>query len=598
MKHRSPKMVYFSIPTQGIDRARDFWKWVKINTPQSLLYVNNSQFEQEKLTNNYHVADLAFLLESYKGNLQSLHVIVDIQSIPQDQIELLRNIIVQYPEVQFLFDKRPDMDDKKILDILFSQHELQKDIENREDKACIEDQWNNILKDIKTSMISISWEENENEDDYLITSIICGYDNTFDASNLRYAIKYRKYLSLKVDHNRNFKKIQDSRRNHLAICVEEETRQNLFNSYALYANGYRVLPVSMRRELEEINNDDFLKGEGIVIRDYDLQFPDEDEMPVDEIRGYKFCTAKDIEDIKQKNKKLGSLLQEGWNDFSEKYEGRDNKYWKIIKKHESSFPIYFVSKGPKHAKIEHPSNLKGKVIIKDKNKTMLLPGFYKPVCGIYSPFHGLDDVSKVFDSTRYCKTEQEYEIKTSRKNNDHSTPLAIYEMVNLMIRRAENYYEENRYLLAALVSEEAIEFMNGFHHRLMIKAYYIQAKAENAIAMDVVGINEDYLAKDASFRITKIQEDIERFYNGYDLKDSRNVLNQIFSDCRLFCKTHEHFKSESVFLSALGHLNEGYDLSDIIVELKYIHKNIKRELKSFANVFIKWKQQLKTNKND
>ena len=140
-------------------------------------------------------------------------------------------------------------------------------------------------------------------------------------------------------------------------------------------------------------------------------------------------------------------------------------------------------------------------------------------------------------------------------------------MANRMIRRAEIYYNNKRYLLAALVSGEAMEILNGFHHRLMIKAYYIQAIAENAVSMDVVGANEKYLAKDAQFRVEIIKEDVERFYYGYEEDSSRNVLNHIFSTCRQFCKEHEHFESEEVFLSAMGHLLEGMSIGKFF---KYI----------------------------
>ena len=133
-----------------------------------------------------------------------------------------------------------------------------------------------------------------------------------------------------------------------------------------------------------------------------------------------------------------------------------------------------------------------------------------------------------------------------------------------MIRRAEIYYNNRRFLLAALVSGEAMEILNGFHHRLMIKAYYLQAIAENAISMDVVGANEKYLAKDAQFRVEKIKEDVERFYYGYEETSSRNVLNHIFSTCRQFCKEHEHFESEEVFLSAMGHLLEGLPITKLL----------------------------------
>lgn len=190
---------------------------------------------------------------------------------------------------------------------------------------------------------------------------------------------------------------------------------------------------------------------------------------------------------------------------------------------------------------------------------------------------------------------------TARNKHDHSTPLDIYDMINRMLKRAERYFDDGRYRLAALISGEAIELMNGFHQRLMVKANYINARAENAIAMDIVGGDEEALAADALFRIGMIKDDINRIYLTEDIqkrnrkkgtnaenKDGQetnkehnvgnkrkpasdirsvNVLNLIYNECRNFCKEHEHFVSEDRFLSAIGHLNEGRPLGALWKEI-------------------------------
>lgn len=574
MKHRSPKVLYFSITEpKGKNRADDFWKWVQHGTAKSLTYQKNFLFDRVDIPYSVHAADLAFFLEQIKDNTQSYHVIIDVESIPVKQIEVIHNLIIQYPEVQFLFDRRKDIEAFDFLEKLFPKDELTNDVKNREDREDVENQWGLVKLAINTELIMISWEDPKVSREAFMQRIIAGRDNTFDASNLRYAIKYRKYISLKVDCNRNFARLQDSRKSRMAVCIEEETRQNIFNSYALYANGYRVFPVSTRQELKIVNSEKIVDKNSIILRDYDLQFEDEKGQSVDEIRGYKYCTSSDLKSItKDKGdgivKKHYSLF---WNDFTNKYEGDDNQYWS----HLNNYPIFFVTKGPNYADIKHPSELTEATfdIVSDKEgekykSKLFLPGFSKPVCGIYSPFQGIKEPVKItYDSTRYQPKDKNYKIETSRAGHDHSTPLDIYEMVNSMIRRAERCYKKERYILAALIAGEAMEFMNGFHHRLMIKAYYIQAIAENAIAMDVVGANEKYLAKDAQFRVEKIKEDVKRFYYGYEKKSSRNVLNQIFSTCRQFCKDHEHFESEEVFLSAIGHLLEGVTLKSLFIRI-------------------------------
>lgn len=575
MKHRSPKLLYFSL-VQG--RISSFWKWVDDN---GYKYCKNAMFRQADVLDAFtHTADLLMYLTQYEDNLQSLHIIIDYESIKEtEDKDIIRNLIIEFPEVQFLFDKQY-AGNLSVSAFLFSDSELDEDIKNDNNKEKLINTWKEIDEKVDYSLVEIYLTDPNNIYDpkLIFERIICGYDNTFDASNLRYAIKFRKYLHLKVHNSRNFNKVQDSRFKKLTICIEEESKQNIFNSYALYVNGYRVLPITTKQELEKVNEPSFKLPQdgkaGIVIRDYDLQFEDENQSPVDAIRGFRYCDDIDLEkgaafyehykkyiNIDKKKSEDERLYREGWNDWTNIFAGKPNPYWKRLV--ENNYPIYFVTKGPKSSKVIHPEHGE-KSYISDDRQTLFLSGFAKPVCGLYSPFQLFPKVKDTYNETRYSFSDSGYEIITSRENHDHSTPLDIYDMANRMIRRAEIYYNNRRFLLAALVSGEAMEILNGFHHRLIIKAYYIQAIAENAISMDVVGANEKYLAKDAQFRVEKIKEDVERFYYGYEETSSRNVLNHIFSTCRQFCKEHEHFESEEVFLSAMGHLLEGLPITKLI----------------------------------
>lgn len=622
MKHRSPKVLYFSlIPF----RISSFWDWVDKN---GYKYCKNALFRQADVPYTFtHTADLLMFLTQYDDNLQSLHIIIDYESIKESEDkDIIRNLIIEFPEVQFLFDKQYAAN-LSVSDFLFSDLDLDEDIKkdhnkklfkylfpdmkegskNSQNSDFLKNIWNRILNFLfpnleegsknnqNSDLLENIWKKIDENVDYSLVEvylrdpsniydpkmtferIICGYDNTFDASNLRYAIKFRKYLYLKVHNSRNFNKIQDSRFQKLTICVEEESKQNIFISYSMYANGYRVLPITTKQELENVNKPHFKLPhdgmDGIIIRDYDLQFEDENQSSVDAIRGFRYCDYKDLEEgstfydqkkkyIKKdkKNPDKEKRYRQGWNDWTYIYEGDTNHYWdRLIEK---GYPIYYVTKGPKSSKIIHPEH-GGKSFISDDRQTLYLSGFAKPVCGLYSPFQLFPEVNTTYNGTRYSVSDSEYEMITSRENHDHSAPLDVYDMANRMIRRADLYYNNKKYLLAALVSGEAMEILNGFHHRLMIKAYYIQAIAENAISMDVVGANERFLAKDAQFRVEKIKKDVERFYYGYEEISSRNVLNHIFSTCRQFCKDHEHFESEEVFLSAMGHLLEGLPITKL-----------------------------------
>lgn len=565
MKHRMPTLLYFSLQKE---HREEFWNWIN---EKNVRYKKHCIFIPANTPVEFnHAVDLSLYLNQYKDHLQSLHVIIDVGSIKKNQVSYIRNTIIEFPEIQFLFDNHYSQE--PVLNFLFPEKELKEDQKERGKE---------ILKVVNSDLFEIYCNEpNNNQKPHkLFSRIINGLDNTFDASNLRYAIKYWKYLSLKVHENRNYQKLQESRSENIAICIEEEVRQNIFTSYAMYANGYRVLPVTTRRELEIVNRDlnKLVAKHGIVLRDYDLQFEDEKGEAIDEIRGYRHCEDDEIKEGSIFAVEEGiffKCFKVGWNDLTETYHDNPNNYWSNIINRK--LPIYFITKGPDKSEVVHPSKCNGVEYEEDEReieengekklqtiKTKIkLPGFEKPVCGLYSPFYEI--TKETYDKTRYHIGDENYKIITSRKDHDHSTPLDLYDLANNMIRRAEKYYESKLYIFAALVAGEALEILNGFHHRLTVKAYYIQAIAENAIAMDVVGGNEEYLAKDTQDRVDKIKEDLDRIFYSYDEKNKRYVLNQIYSTCREFCKEHKHFESEEIFISALGHLLEGYSPKKLI----------------------------------
>ena len=112
---------------------------------------------------------------------------------------------------------------------------------------------------------------------------------------------------------------------------------------------------------------------------------------------------------------------------------------------------------------------------------------------------------------------------------------------------------------SVIVANEAIEIINGFHQALSLRAYRRQALAENAVAANILGTSEHALAKDTEFRLKRIKEVITRLSSLGDYKrtKSKNTLNQIYNDIRIFCREKEHFEAESVVVRAIGHLNEG-----------------------------------------
>lgn len=547
--------------------------------------------------------ELRYRLVSFPSTLSDVTVIVDTASvIDSSSGKMLRDLILEYPDVKFVFWREcnekecnwkecvnrqlylvdnlfpidPDVYDyclavnesilNKAIDVIEDLYEktdvksrmeiLRQDLENKEDSSdhllFLATQWGeykvnfpkktfedfilviytNIIKYLAKEAVCFDLlffprEQSENP----LIDLALGYDNLFDASNLRYACKQWRYTRLNV-RRRNFKWQQESRKKHLAICVEEERGQNRFNSYCLFANGFRVLPVVSASELFYIHNG--MLTPSLIVRDYDLQFPDPLKK---EIIGMKSIDA------------IRSFTSEGVKVIN-------SPYWKRF--YELKTPIYFISKGnPGSIKIVPPQEFPLKNL--DKNEELVLPGIVKPVNGIHKPYECIEEICNCFDEI--FKKEKPL-INTERMNHQHGVPLDIYEVVQSIIDRAKNYYKIEKYIHAAILSHEAMEIMNGFHQALMLDAYHLYAISENAISMNIVGVSEQELKQDTYKRVEKIALDIRWLLK--DRKDNEgneqsiNVLNQIYSDCRNFCREKEHFESEAVFISAIGHLNEGF----------------------------------------
>ena len=193
------------------------------------------------------------------------------------------------------------------------------------------------------------------------------------------------------------------------------------------------------------------------------------------------------------------------------------------------------------------------------------------------------DITSLIEIDRH-KKEQGWVIRTDRENHNHGVPLDLYDLAKGMISRASDYYGKGRFIKAAVISSEAIEVLNGFHEALMLQAYHILATSENAIAMNTIGGSESALAKDAKFRIKKIEHDVDRMLarSRKDRRDLKyNILNQIFIDCRSLCQAKEHFMAEDCFISALAHVNEGFTLCDIGHELLNILRAIRNSWEAY-----------------
>ena len=682
---KTPKVLYFSLNHSSVDL---FYQYNEKTRAQEILSFRLFPKDGPDGVGSFsHASDIIFFLEKQEknGSLPEF-VIIDYLSLtslksdnPADSIERSRSIILRailkYPEIHYLFDEtRKSIQNSTInnsfnfLSFLFFG-----DDENKED----------VFKEYHTFKASCKLAETYD-------SLVRGRDNLFDGSRLRFACCRSLHSSLKVNRH-NFGLSQESRKNHLALCIEEEHSQNRFNSYALFANGFRVIPIVTAKELKYFNSEyggPYTKP-SMILRDYDLQFPDANEPDddimvkhqvstnpdyysineVDYIRGAKFWNKtsnkhKPVEypqpdstlpvdytyswyntayhlnlEIKRLKEELKEELKnKDSNDpmiKNLKKQIEDKEKYIFWDKLQNKVSIYFVSKGVDKvdicsSEVEYQKKLRKRLldnqqhsVFFDNSEYQVLKGIYKPVSGIYLPFQLFPDVATCYSSfeitdikthinreielfkdkyndddlKKYIrikyytqdhtdddelpediKRAQGWYIDTSRVNHDHGVPLDVYDLVKSMLDRARNYYSIGKYIRSAIISTGAMEILNGFHEALMLQAYHLLSISENAIAMNAIGGNEDILRDDAFFRIEKIRNELNRIMDRKE-DDSRatykdNVLNQIFSDCRNFCKEREHFEAEEAFISAMGHLNEGFSLSQIKESFRGLNRSI------------------------
>jgi hypothetical protein len=175
-----------------------------------------------------------------------------------------------------------------------------------------------------------------------------------------------------------------------------------------------------------------------------------------------------------------------------------------------------------------------------------------------------DKISYEDDKNHWLRRRQGWYLDTNRDNHDHGVPLDVYDLVTSMLERARHYYDIGKFIRAAIISSDVLDLLNGFHEALMLKAYHLLAVSENAIAMNAIGGDEKLLREDAVIRINKIKCEIARMMDREDEGKREsiigNVLNQIYSDCRNYCKEKEHFEAEEAFISAMGHSNDGINI--------------------------------------
>lgn len=584
---REDKVLYFSVNCQHVKGFNSWAEEQNIIKPIKWL---------DDILPNPVLNDLPKIIENQK-NKDRLIVIIDYLSLITEIVDerecdeiasLVRLTILQYPEVDFLFDQT-DVPDDWLSGIEFL---LGKKRESDE-----------------LSQVAQGFHIFRKDDGFVFS--LLRFDNLFDGSNLRWAVRTKYYRNLELENEGgNFEKLQTARKNSLSIVVDDEPRQSRYNGYALYASGYRVILIHTARMLLALN-DCIEKGifskPQIVVRDFDLQFPDASKKKDydEETNKYHNTISWDNnwKTIKEKEGKVANLLQFSNKDVPKMIDSiRDYRFygenslsnsWEdLYSDRTMSSPfwgwtddtnghrtyVYVVTNGHDMMHINHSKYH----IWRIKDKWLEVQGIEKPVSGLYYPFFtklkdetGNPIIRNHFEkSTRYgLRQGRKYAINKKRREHNHGVPVDIYNVVSEMQHRAEKYYEEERFVKAALLAEETIELLNGFHYQMMIKAFQLKFLAENSIAMNVIGADERQLVMDAEMRIKYIKEDIRRIV--YPLnkggkqnwitdiitlfrrrKKEHEILSHIFSDCRDTCRNNEFFDVEAVFIREMAHLDQ------------------------------------------
>ena len=396
------KLLYFSLNPHSTKAFHDYIKRTLQDRRNSFCICSS-----DKKSSFKHASDLTLFLEN-QPNLGNFYVIIDYLSFynchlddhtnedgntekdkisipsavkclnffsPSEASDIIAKTILRFPEVMFLFDEswhKDSTDNVDFTDFIFY---------NRCDYVSF------IYKRYHQYRV---WEPEP------FAFIQRNWDNLYDGSNLRFAIKRYFYSQLHVNRF-NFSTIQDSRATNLALCIEEEHSQNRFNSYALYANGFRVLPVSSSKDLKAINanvTSDNALSPSIVVRDYDLQFPDVvggDETVYIDGKQYKINEVDYIRGIKFWDSEGDSYppsYQDRWYIPPKSQKGYD--YWTNLQ----DVPTLFLSKGASgivfcktERELSKELGEETSTIFQDGRERQAVRGLRKPVSGIYCPFH-------------------------------------------------------------------------------------------------------------------------------------------------------------------------------------------------------------------
>lgn len=515
--------------------------------------------EEGKAKTFRHIKELVQFLDILElVRLANLILVIDPYSLKDEEQDkrIIEELIVGYPEVKLVFLTNASYDWKEHFN--WDAVHLKCQIEAQDKCVCKDhDSQTDNINTSPVCKLEFPYIHSLNYNGYLdydFDLLIRGQSNLFDASNLRCIVKQIIFNNIKI--RTNFPKNQCNRNHNFALVAEEEIQQAYFNSYALYINGFRALPVISCKELKDLaenSKDPNYSPEAqsshfkLIIRDYDLQYEDYKavDVPLNKLRGISY------------NKTL------------QKWQMEDElTLWKDLCNCKKTIQTWFVTRLNKHKSEKSvpqinntdfkkctTDEIKYGIRISENKEKAYLRGLSKPLNGLYE----IHKINVVKESFAKVKETSSIIIKRDDDSDDsHSTPPTIFHIANSLLTRSQNYYKGKMYMLSALLAKEALEILNGFHFMMMLKAIYLYSIAETSLVMDSLGANEDILSDNTRISLDYIKKIVQRICED-NPKAMENVLGQIYNDIRHICKDKEQFKSADIALNEMVNIRHGRD---------------------------------------
>ncbi len=364
----------------------------------------------------------------------------------------------------------------------------------------------------------------------------------FDPSRIRAFLKQKLHdkIEFKLD---NFQYLHKRRKANFALSIDKETRHSLFWAYTLYDFGYSALPVSTAHELKILSNaSNLFKQKSnitLICRGYDLQFSDLGRTE-GEVHSPDNSNSTDTE--------LYYFRGVG-PDRTNKLKTRFSKIWDNLIGEETDVFIISESRKSNIINKHRPATIAGtnmsEILKRDKyfkrygvtvyQEHPVLNGIGKEIEGMMKLLES-ETIQKTFNSSRDFK-----KVSNRRKEiGSHSIPPINIGVVKSLLARAKNSFNQNNFLVSALLSSEALEILNCLSVSTSLEALTLKLKSEAELELNVVGIGSFVKEKVIEPRIFECRRQIARIC-GSNKEAENNARMQIFNDLRIIYETHEQF---------------------------------------------------------